>query len=468
MIYRIKILLLIAVVTLLLGSCTMIPKMPKTNAAIPKNLPSAGLVKNNGPIASAIPWRDYFVDAQLRDVISLALANNRDLRVAALNIEKARAQYEIQGADLFPSIGGSFGQNAHRLPNDSLTGMHKVIKREFAANLVLTNYELDFFGRIRSLKAQAFQNYLGTEEARRSAQISLIAEVANAWLRVAADNERLTLAQKTHQTRKKAFELINGSFKIGLASEIDLRQAETLMEGARADVARYIALVAQDKNALTLIAGTNIPENLLPTKLSNKLNAVDEIPAGVSSSVLTRRPDILQAERALAAANANIGAARAAFFPRITITMGGGVGSTSLENLFKSDSGTWQFMPQLYIPIFEGGKLKASLKLAEVQRDINVALYEKAIQQAFREVADALAERASIKERLDARHKLVNASSKTLQLTEARYKEGIDNYFIVIDSERTLYAAQLDLIGVHFDDASNRVILYKVLGGGVR
>ena len=461
-------LLKIIIITPLLISCTMIPKLPKTYAAIPKNFPSAGLVKTKGPIASEIPWRDYFVDAQLRDVISLALTNNRDLRVAALNIEKARAQYQIQGADLFPTIGGSFGQNAHRLPNDALTGMHKVIKREFTATLDLAGYEFDFFGRIRSLKAQAFQNYLSTEEARRSAQISLIAEVANAWLRLAANNERLILAQKTYRARQKAFKLIRSSFKIGIASEIDLRQAETLMEGARADVAYYTTLVVQDKNALALLVGANVPVNLFPSKISSKLNAVDEIPAGLSSEVLTRRPDILQAERALRAANANIGAARAAFFPRITITVGGGVGSTSLENLFAGDSSTWRFMPQLYIPIFEGGKLKSNLKLAEVQRDINVALYEKAIQRAFREVADALAERASIKERLDARRKLVRASSTTFRLTEARYEEGIDNYLIVIDSERTFYSAQLELINVHFDDASNRVILYKVLGGGVR
>ena len=467
MIHRLKI-LSVVVTTLLVGSCTMIPKLPKIDAAIPKNFPSAGLVKTKGPMASAIPWRDYFVDAQLRGVISLALTNNRDLRIAALNIEKARAQYQIQSADLFPSISGGLGQSTLRLPNNSITGMHKVIKREFTATLDLTSYEIDFFGRIRSLKAQAFQNYLSTEEAKRSAQISLIAEVANAWLKLAADNERLMLAQKTHQTRQKAFELIRSSFKIGLASEIDLRQAETLMEGSRADAARYTALALQDKNALTLLVGTSIPEDLLPAKLSNKLNAVDEIPAGVSSEVLTRRPDILQAERTLAAANAYIGAARAAFFPRITITVSGGVGSTSLENLFESDSSTWKFMPQLRIPIFEGGKLRANLKVAEVQRDINVAVYEKAIQRAFREVADALAERASIKERLDARRNLVKASGKTFRLTEARYAEGIDNYFIVIDSERTFYAAQLDLISVHFDDASNRVILYKVLGGGVR
>lgn len=465
--YKLKI-LLIGVTTLLVNGCTMIPKLPKIDAAIPKNFPSAGLVKTNGPIASRVAWRDYFVDEKLRELISLALLNNRDLRVAVLNIEKARAQYQIKGADLFPSISGGFGQNTHRLPNNSIEGLGKVIKRDFNASLDLTSYELDFFGRVRSLKEQAFQNYLGTEEARRSAQISLIAAVANTWLKLAADNERLMLAQKTYRTRQRAFELIRSTYKIGLASELDWRQAETLMEMSRADMARYAMLVAQDKNALRLIVGIGIPENSLPMRLSDKLNAIDEVPAGVSSQVLTSRPDILQAEKALTAANANIGAARAAFFPRITITASGGIGSTSLENLFENDSGTWRFMPQLRIPIFEGGKLRANLKVAEVQRDINIAVYEKAIQQAFREVADALAERASIKERLDARRNLVKASNVTFRLSRARYEEGIDSYLAVIDAERTLYAAQIELIGVHFDDASNRVILYKVLGGGVR
>ncbi|HEY9267982.1 MAG TPA: efflux transporter outer membrane subunit, partial [Methylotenera sp.] len=415
---------------------------------------------------SDIPWQDYFADAQLREVIGLALNNNRDLRVAALNIEKARALYRVQRADLFPRVGITGTETAQRLPGDLTASGNATTTHQYSATIGFSAYELDFFGRIRSLNAQALEQYLGTEEAKRSAQISLVAEVANAWLTLAADKERLALARSTLETRQKSYELIRRTFEVGVGSALDVRQAETLMEGSRADVARYAAQEAKDINALALIAGTSVSADLLPAKLSDTVSAITEVPAGVPSEVLTRRPDVLQAERALRAANANIGAARAAFFPSITLTTGAGIASDSLGGLFSGGGGTWSFIPQIKLPIFEAGRLSANLEATKVQREINVAQYEKSIQTAFREVADAFAEKSTLTERLDARRKLVDATKASFTLSEARYKGGIDSYLGLLDSQRALYLAELELIDIRLIESANRVALYKVLGGG--
>jgi multidrug efflux system outer membrane protein len=448
----------------LASGCSMIPDYLRPAAPVPASFPDAAPAATATP-ADAIAWRDYFADAQLREVIALALANNRDLRVAALNIEKARAQYGIQRADLYPAIGANAGQTAQRLPDGSGDGN---VSRLYSATVGFSAYELDFFGRIRSLNEQALQLYLGSEEARRSGQISLVAEVARTWLALAADRERLALATRTLETRQKSFDLTQRSFDAGAVSALDLRQADTLLQGARADAARYRSVVAQDEHALALLAGAAVPAEWLPSQLPEGLAAVAELPAGVPSETLTRRPDIVQAEHALRAANASIGAARAAFFPRITLTAAAGTASTSLGDLFGSGSGTWSFIPQLRVPIFEAGRLQASLDVAEVQRDIQVAQYEKAIQSAFREAADALAERATLSEQLDAQRRLVDAATAGFQLSDARYRAGVDSYLGLLDAQRALYAAEQDLIGVRLAETANRVALYKVLGGGWR
>lgn len=479
----------IALAAALAGGCTMIPEYQRPAAPVPEAFPVVtlpGAVESMHDPAAAegarstpddsadaapadtIAWGDYFADAQLREVIALAIANNRDLRVAALNIERARAQYRIRRADLFPAIGATASQNAQRLPDDLAPGGEADVTRTYSATVGFSAYELDFFGRIRSLKAEALETYLGTEEARRSAQISLVAEVANAWLTLAFDRERLALAHSTLQTRQQSHDLIRRSFEAGAVTALDLNQSQTLLQSARADVARYTSFVAQDENALALVVGAPIPAELLPEKLSDNVNAVAELPAGVPSEVLARRPDILQAERSLRAANASIGAARAAFFPRVTLTAAGGTASSTLDGLFGSGSGTWSFIPQIRVPIFEAGRLKANLDVAEVQRDINVAQYEKAIQIAFREVADALAERATLVERIDARRLQLEATQASFRLSEARYKGGVDSYLGLLDAQRTLYLAEQELIAVRLIDASNRVTFYKVLGGGWR
>jgi multidrug efflux system outer membrane protein len=477
--------LTVALAAALAGGCTLIPSYERPAAPVPQSFPEVVLPGSPGAVpvepveataadtaeaapADTIAWQDYFADAPLREVIALALANNRDLRVAALNIERARAQYRIRRADLFPAIGATGSQNAQRLPDDLSNGGEGDVTRVYSATVGFSAYELDFFGRIRSLKAEALETYLGTEEARRSAQISLVAEVANAWLILAFDRERLALARSTFETRQQSHGLIRRIFEAGAVTALDLNQSQTLLQSARADVARFSAFAAQDENALALVVGAPIPAALLPEKLSDNVNAVAELPAGVPSEVLARRPDILQAERSLRAANASIGAARAAFFPRITLTAAAGTASSTLDGLFGGDSGTWNFLPQIRIPIFEAGRLKANLDAAEVQRDINIARYEQAIQGAFREVADALAERATLAERLDARRLQLEATQASFRLADARYRGGVESYLGLLDAQRTLYVAEQELIAVRLIDAANRVALYKVLGGGWR
>ena len=462
--------LLVALAASALGACSMMPAYERPVAPVPASLPQTQ--QSAGPVSAqavdSAAWADYFADARLRGVIALALDNNRDLRIAALNIERARAQYGIQRADLLPSIAVSGGQSAQRVPGDLNMSREPAISRQYSANLGFASYELDFFGRVRSLEEQALQVYLGTEEARRSAQVSLVAEVANAWLRLAADRERLALARSTLETRQQSVTLVRRSLELGAVSALDLNQAETLLQTARADAARYAALVAQDENALALLVGAAVPAGLQPPALDDSVAAVPVLPADLSSEVLVRRPDVAQAERALMAANASIGAARAAFFPRITLTASAGTASSTLDGLFDAGSGAWSFVPQIRIPIFEAGRLQASLDVAEIQRDINVAQYEKAIQSAFREVADALAERATLAEQLAARQALVQATQRSFELSEARYKGGVDSYLNLLDAQRSLYGAQLELIGTRLSDAVNRVALYKALGGGWR
>lgn len=477
--------LTVALAAVLAGGCTMIPDYQRPAAPVPERFPvvtpadgneaspAPGADAQPGDAAQAAPadslaWSDYFADPRLREVIALAIANNRDLRVAALNIEQARAAYRIQRADLFPAVGATGSQNAQRLPGDLTASGEADVSRVYSATVGFSAYELDFFGRIRSLNAEALERYLGTEEARRSAQISLVAEVATGWLTLAFDRERLALAKRTLETRQQSHDLIRRSYEAGVVTALDLNQSQALLQSARADVARYTAFVAQDVNALALVAGTPVPGEQLPDTLTDSVSAVAELPPGVPSEVLVRRPDILQAERSLRAANASIGAARAAFFPRVTLTAAGGSASSSLDGLFDSGSGTWSFLPQIRIPIFEAGRLKASLDVAEVQRDINVAQYEKAIQVAFREVADALADRATLAERVDARRVQVDATEASVRLSEARYRGGVDSYLGLLDAQRSLYLAQQELIAVRLLDAANRVTLYKALGGGWR
>ncbi|MDR2261681.1 MAG: AdeC/AdeK/OprM family multidrug efflux complex outer membrane factor [Azoarcus sp.] len=444
--------------------CTLAPDFRLPGLPVPSSWTTPAAETQGAP-AAELPWRDYFADARLREIIELALANNRDLRVAALNIERARAMYRVQRAELLPALDLAGRQNAQRTPADLSQTGEVLTSRQYSITAG-ASWELDFFGRIRSLRDQALENYLATEEARRGAQIALVAAIADAWLALGADHELLELARRTYATQQKSVELIRRSFDAGAASALDLAQARTAMERARADTARYTAQFARDQNALALLTGAPVPENLQATTLADAIATVAELPSGVPSEVLTRRPDVLQAEHALRAANANIGAARAAFFPRIALTGGAGSASLTLDGLFDAGSGAWTFAPQITVPIFHAGALKSNLDRAEIERDIQVAQYEKTIQSAFREVADALADRATIAEQLDARRELVDAANESYRLSEARYRSGLDSHLVLLDAQRSQYAAEQELIATRLAEAGNRIALYKALGGG--
>jgi len=454
-----------------LAGCSMAPKYTRPEAPVSATWPTGPAYKNSAspsgePAATDLKWNQFFVNPQLQKLIGLALANNRDLRVAALNIERSRAQYQIQRSDLFPKVDANAAALYQRVAEGiSVTGSPLNI-HQYQVGLGLSSYELDLFGRIRSLKDQALQQFFATGEARRSVQISLVAEVANNYLTLAADRERLKLAQDTLTSQQTSYELIRSRYEAGMSSALDLHQAQTSVDTARVDIARFTTFVAQDENALTLVVGSRVEADLLPAALSDTLTAVKDLQPGLPSDVLLRRPDILQAEDLLKGANANIGAARAAFFPRITLVSSVGLGSDDLGGLFKGGSFVYRVAPQISIPIFQGGANRANLKVAEVDRDIAVAQYEKAIQTAFREVADALALQGTINDQVAAQHSLTDATSESYRLSQARYEKGLDSYLNVLDSQRSLYSAQQGLISVRLARLTNLVTLYKVLGGG--
>jgi len=460
---------------LLLSGCatTMAPKYSQPAAPVPAAWPAGPAYKTEAgkpaqkPLAD-IPWQEFFVDPQLRALIALALENNRDLRVAVLNIERSRAQYQIQRSDLFPKIDANAAANYQRVPAElSGTGSHATLT-QYSVGLGAASYELDLFGRVRSLKDQALEQYLATEQARRSVQISLVSQVANSYLTLAADKERLRVARDTQASQQESFKLTKSRFDAGVSSALDLSQAQTSVESARVDIARFTTLIAQDENVLNLVLGSPAPAEMLPVRMTDSLTALKDVSPGLPSEVLLSRPDILQAEGQLKAANANIGAARAAFFPRVTLLSSVGFGSGSLAGLFKGGSFAWQFAPQVSLPIFDAGLNKANLNVSEVDRDIAVAQYEKAIQTAFREVADALAQRGTIDEQVAAQQSLTDATSDSYRLSTARYDKGIDNYLNVLFSQRSLYDAQQALITVQLARLSNMVTFYQVLGGGAK
>jgi multidrug efflux system outer membrane protein len=425
-------------------------------------LPSA----SDGTAMDKVGWRQFFTDPNLRELIALTLANNLDLRVAVLNIEVARAQYRIQRAALLPTIDASGSATYARLPGVLSPTLLPESERYFTAAVGFSSYELDLFGRVRSLKDQALQQYFSTVEARMSAQISLIGEVVTAYLTRAADGERLVLAEKTLASQRSSYQLTERTYEAGEATLLDLRQAETLVDSARSDVATYTTQLAQDDNALTLLAGTAIPTDLTAGTLPDLLSSISPLPPALSSTVLQRRPDILESEHTLRAANANIGAARAAFFPAITLTGSYGAASASLGDLFKHGSLDRSFSPQITLPIFDAGANRARLSVAKADRDIDLAEYQQTIQTAFREVADALAERGTIDEQVMAQTALVEASADSYRLSEALFRDGQDSFLQVLDSQRSLYTAQQGLITTNLAKLDNLVTLYKVLGGG--
>ena len=408
----------------------------------------------------AIAWQKVVADERLGKTIELSLANNRDLRVAALNIEKARAQYRIDDAALTPALSAAATGSSSLYQN--------AISRKYSASVGVAAYELDFFGRLGNLSDAALQTYFASQATQRSVRTSLVAEVGSAWLTLAAYQDLHRLAVDTLASREKTLALTRQQQALGGTSRLALAQAQAVAEAARGDVANYASQVEQARNALILLAGTTVPADCLPPAsqhVGDARLALIDVPAGLSSEVLLRRPDVVSAEHTLRATYANIGAARAAFFPSITLTGSTGSASPLLDGLFDAGTRAWSFVPTITLPIFNAGKLSASLSVAEIQRDIGVATYEKTIQTAFSEVADALAVRASLAERMAAQQGEVDAYATSLRLSTERYRSGADSYLAVLDSQRSLYTAQKTLIALQLVEQSNRMTLYKVLGG---
>ena len=461
--------LLMSLIPLLAVGCTLAPRYERPAAPVPAEWPAGPAYSETNAAASVEaaeerPWREFIADPRLRMIIESALDNNRDLRIAALNVERARAYYGIQRAELLPAVNAVGSGSKERLPADLSRSGTVTTSERYSVNLGVISWEIDFFGRIQSLKDRALEEYLATEQARRGAQILLVSALADAYFALAADRENFKLVTSTLETQEASYKLIRKRFDVGIASELDLRQAQSQVDTARRDVARYTQIVAQDENALNLLAGAPVPQELLPPDLSNVIPP-GEISAGLSSELLLHRPDVLTAEHRLRAANANIGAARAAFFPRISLTAAMGTASADLSGLFKSGSGTWSFAPQIVMPIFDARTWWA-YDVTKVEKEISVAQYEKAIQTAFREVADALAVQGTMSRQIEAQQSLVDALAVAYRLANARYTKGIDNYLTVLVAQRSLYAAQQVLISLRLAGVSNRFTLYKVLGGG--
>jgi outer membrane protein, multidrug efflux system len=451
-----------------LSGCSLAPQFVRPDAPVAASYPvaSSAASANATTDASALGWRQFFPDQRLQGLIATALENNRDLRSAALRIQEARAQYNIQSADLLPTVYAGASAARTRTPAALSPTGTSLISNSYQVGLNPAAFELDFFGRVRSLNDAALAQYLATEEAQRSAQISLVAAVAQAYLAERAFAEQQVLAQQTLEGRRTAFQLAQKRFDVGASSALDLRLNDTLVQSARVSYVTLTRQRAQAENALVLLVGAPITDTAPAPTLSNE-QLVTDIPPGLPSELLTRRPDIRAAEQRLRAANANIGAARAAFFPRISLTAGLGSASGDLSGLFKAGSQTWTFAPQLLLPIFDAGRNQGNLELAKVRKNLAIADYEKTIQTAFREVSDALVARAALEEQIDAQSRFLDAQAERLKLSDLRYQNGVASSLDVLDAQRELFNAQQALVQARLLRLTNAIDLYRSLGGGL-
>ncbi|WP_028225851.1 efflux transporter outer membrane subunit [Paraburkholderia ferrariae] len=469
----------IAVATLVLAGCTMEPWYHRPAAPVSQSFPEGGVYATqpgqpggapngrsaNGAAATDIGWRDFFVDPRLQKLVEIALKNNRDLRVSVLNVEAARAQYQITRAQLMPSINAVGTESRTRSPTDLAQFPQSNPYSIYNVGLQ-ASWEIDFWGRIRSLKDQALAEYLSTAQARKAAEISLVSQVAEQYLTMLADDELLKVTQETLKTAQDSYNITKAQFDNGTGTELDLRQAQSVVETAQANLQAQMRARAQAENALVLLIGEPLPADLPPGLPLGSQDLLTDIPEGLPSDLLTRRPDIMEAEQTLLAANANIGAARAAFFPKISLTAAFGTESLSLGGLFHAGTAAWSFAPQVALPIFQGGSNIANLQLANVQKRIEIANYEKAIQSAFREVADGLAARGTYEQQIAALQRNTFANQRSLDLSELRYKNGVDSYLSVLTAQTSLYSAQQTLVQTQLARQNNLVDLYRALGGG--
>jgi multidrug efflux system outer membrane protein len=458
------------VVTILLAACSLEPAYEQPSAPIAASFPGGDSYPSlpNTPTGVAeLHWQDFFTDPKLKKTIELALSNSRDLRVAITNIEAAQAKYHIQRSELFPTIDAGGGVTYSRQQVASPTGaLVDENEKQYTTTVGVTSYELDLFGRIRSLSDSQLELYLATEEARRTTQISLIAETASDYVTLNDDMAQLTAAKANLVSSQNSLDITEARLKAGVASQLDVSQANTVVQQARASVAQYTTTVATDKNALDLVVGATVPPELLPDGISDQKMVMETLPVGINSDVLLGRPDVLEAEHTLKSANAQIGAARAAFFPTISLTGSVGTTSVALSQLFMGPAAVWSYGPSISVPIFDGGYNEATLDYDKAERKVDLAKYEKAIQTAFSEVANALARRGTIAEEVSADQALVEAAATSLKLSTARYEQGSDTYLNVLSAQRTLYSAQQTLISIRLTQATNLVTIYKTLGGG--
>ncbi|MEG3087702.1 efflux transporter outer membrane subunit [Sphingomonas sp. PB4P5] len=457
-----------------LAGCNLAPTYVRPLGAVPATLPQGGIypaAPSDAPDLTRIGWRDFFTDPRLRSVIETGLANNRDLRIAAGNVLQARAQVRVQRADLLPTLSASGDATATNSTSSSTgtTASGGSSNLEiYQLGLGVSAFEVDLFGRVRNLSRAAQEQYFASEEAQRATRISLIGEIATAWLTMASDQEQLKLSRQTLGAFEETRRLTSAQFRIGIASELEARQADTNYQSARNDIATLQTQVAQDQNALNLLVGATVAPAQLPDGLGAGNATIDALPGNVSSEVLLRRPDVLQAEHQLIAENANIGAARAAFFPTISLTATLGTLSTALSGLFGSGSFTYSAGPSIGLPLFDGGRNKGNLDYARASQQVAVATYEKAIQTAFREVADALAQRGTIDEQVSAQTARATSAQVAARLSDARYRAGVDSFLVSLDAQRTAYAAQQALVTTRLARASNLIALYRTLGGGLQ
>ncbi|MFP8967798.1 efflux transporter outer membrane subunit [Pokkaliibacter sp. CJK22405] len=448
---------------MLAGCSSLAPNYQRPEASVPSAWPSGAAYKTDTSKQTAVelPWKSFIQDKRLQQVISLALQNNQDLKSTLADVAMARATYKEQRADLFPEVDAGISASRSKTQSSGTT-------ESYEATAGLSSYEIDLFGKTRSLSNAELETYLASNDTARSARITLIGETASAWLTLATDQSLLKLAQNTADNAQRDVEITQRRLKLGIDSRVDVRNAETTYHTARADIASYTTLVAQDRNALELLVGQSLSTDLLPDGLTDQNAWLGSVPAGVSSSVLQERPDVLAAEHNLKAANANIGAARAAFFPSLSLTTTGGLASAALADLFSGGAATiWTVAPSLSLPIFDGGANRASLDYSKAEKDKMVATYRYTLQTAFKEVADALARRGTIKDQLNAEEDLVAAAQDSYNLSLDRYKNGIDSYLDTLDAQRTLYSAQQTLLSTRLTELDNRVTLYRVLGGGL-
>jgi len=491
---------------LTLAGCNLAPKYVRPELPVPPATPSGPAYAATYAAGAIVPadtaWETFFTDDRLRGVIRTTLANSRDLRISVARVAQALAQYRVQRADLFPTLGATGSATYQKSPFGAVGGgigagggtggtgtgtgtgggtgtgagtgagaggavVGSGRADIYSANLGISAWEIDLFGRVRNLTEAQQQLYFAAEENRNAAQVALIAEVATAWLTMAADQDRLRIANDTAKAFGQTVELTQQRFRVGIASELEVRQARTTYDQARSDIAQATTLIAQDRNALNLLAGTTLDAALLPTALDRPAT-LETLPANLPSEVLLRRPDIAAAEHQLMGANANIGAARAAFFPNISLTAAFGTLSLGLSNLFGSGSQTWSVAPSITQPIFDFGRNKGNLRFAQAQRDELVATYERTVQTGFREVADALARRGTIDAQLTAQTSLRDNAAGAFNLSQLRFRAGIDPFLNTLDSQRALYTAQQSLLATRLVHDTNAVELYRALGGGLR